>query len=278
MEIILAKTAGFCMGVKRAMKIAFETAKKCNSQVYTCGPLIHNPQAVEMLQQHGVQNIEDWQSIKNGTLIIRAHGMPADQIAAMKKSGLEIVDATCPHVVTSQQQIEKYSREGFFIVIVGDKKHPEILSLQSFANYKNFAVISDLQETKQIELPEKVMVIAQTTYNAKDFEEIALALKNKAKQIEICNSICLATSKRQKEIMDLAGKVDAVIVVGGKKSANTKRLAEIAKKLCKLTFHIETEEELETAKLISCKKIAVTAGASTPDFITEKVINFLKKL
>jgi 4-hydroxy-3-methylbut-2-enyl diphosphate reductase len=278
MEIILAKTAGFCMGVKRAIKIACETAEQCTGKVFTCGPLIHNPQAVEMLRRHGVQNIDDWQSINQGTIIIRAHGMPADQIEAMQNSGLEIVDATCPHVVTSQRQIKKYSRDGFFIVIVGDKKHPEILSLQSFASNNNFVVISDIKEAMLTQLPEKIMVIAQTTYNAKDFEEISQVLKSKSDRIEICNSICLATSKRQKEIMELAEKVDAVIVVGGYKSANTRRLAEIAQKLCKLTFHIETENELEAVKLKNCKTIAVTAGASTPDFITEKVIDTLNNL
>lgn len=277
MEIILAKTAGFCMGVKRAMQLALQTSGLMSEKVYTCGPLIHNPQAVAFLKDHGVESLSDWRVIDRGTIIIRAHGMPIGEIDEMKRRGLGIVDATCPHVVTSQKQIKKYSSEGFFIIIVGDKDHPEILSLQSFAGTNNFQLISSLEEASSIALADKIMIIAQTTFNAEEFKLISDTLFARAKEAIICNSICQATSERQEEVKKLATHVDAVIVVGGKSSANTRRLAEIAASMCNRTYHIETEKELEKINFRNVNRVAITAGASTPDFITEKVIDFLKK-
>lgn len=274
-NIILAKTSGFCMGVKRAMKLAIETAQKTDSKVYTCGPLIHNPQAIEYLREQGVETSLDWQKIQNGTLIIRAHGMPLTNIKEIEAKGLNIVDATCPHVKTSQKQIQKYSDLGYFIYIIGDQSHPEILSLQSFA--KNFEVISNLESAKKVTHKNKIMVISQTTFNADEYKEISDVLKEKADEAIICNSICQATSLRQNEIKELAAKADAVVIVGGKNSANTKRLAQIASEICSNTKHIETEAELNLKDFESCQTIAVSAGASTPDFITNRVIEFLEK-
>lgn len=276
MKIVLAKTSGFCMGVKRAMQLALDTAGKNPGRVYTCGPLIHNPQAVEFLRINGVAAITDWQEIETGTIIIRAHGMPAGSIEAMQKKGLDTVDATCPHVVTSQRQIKKYSNEDYFIYIIGDPHHPEIQSLQSFA--RNFAVISSLEEAQTVAQQSRIMVIAQTTFNDAQFNQIATLLKEKAKEAVICNSICQATSERQAEIKELAAAADAVVIVGGKSSANTRRLAEIAAAICPATFHVETVEELNRGDFAGTQNVVVSAGASTPDFITNKVIDFLKSI
>lgn len=276
MNIVLAKTSGFCMGVKRAMQLALDTASKHPGQVFTCGPLIHNPQAVEFLRNNGVAAIIDWRQIRAGTIIIRAHGMPSGSIEEMQKQGLHTVDATCPHVVTSQRQIKKYSSEGYFIYIVGDPHHPEIQSLQSFA--RNYAVISSFDETLTVAQHSKIMVIAQTTFNDAQFTRIAMQLKEKSKEAVICNSICQATSERQAEIKKLAADADAVIIVGGKSSANTRRLAEIAAALCPATFHVETVDELNPGDFIAKENVVVSAGASTPDFITNKVIDFLKSI
>jgi 4-hydroxy-3-methylbut-2-enyl diphosphate reductase len=273
MEIILAGTAGFCMGVKRAMQLALQTAKAFGKKVYTCGPLIHNPQAVEFLQKNGVESLENWHEIDSGTIIIRAHGMPADEIEKMKQMGLGIIDATCPHVVTSQKKIKQYCEQGYFIVIIGDKNHPEILSLQSFAPDR-CRVISSKEEANSLQLAQKVMVIAQTTFNENEFKKIAEIFDHEPNII--CNSICQATSERQQEIQELAVHVDVVVVVGGKASANTRRLAEIAAEYCNRTYHVETEKELEKFNFRNVNRVAVTAGASTPDFITQKVIEFLK--
>ncbi len=274
MKIILAKTSGFCMGVKRAMQLSLSTAEKHPGEVFTCGPLIHNPQAIQYLGEHGVETINDWQNIQSGTIIIRAHGMPKQSLLLMREKGLNIVDATCPHVVTSQKQIEKYSNLGFFIFIIGDPMHPEILSLQSFAS--DFSIISSKEQALTAGHFPKAMIIAQTTFNADEFNEVSVILKEKGKEVVICNSICRATSDRQNEIKMLAGDADAVIIVGGKSSANTRRLAEIANSLCPLTLHVETENELRVQQFLGAEKIVISAGASTPDFITDRVIAFIK--
>ncbi len=274
--IKLAKTSGFCMGVKRAMQIAIETATNSESKVYTCGPLIHNPQAIDYLKQQGVETSLDWRQIKEGTVIIRAHGMPLENIKEIENKGLKTVDATCPHVKISQKQIKKYSDLGYFIFIIGDHDHPEILSLQSFA--KEFEVINNLEAAKAVSHKNKIMIISQTTFNADEYLKISEILKEKAEESVICNSICQATSLRQNEIKELASKADAVVIVGGKSSANTKRLAQIASEICTNTKHVETEAELKAEDFVNCKQIAVSAGASTPDFITQKVIDFLEKI
>lgn len=276
MDIIIARTAGFCMGVKRAINLALETSSK-KSNVYTCGPLIHNPQAVEHLKDHGINSINDVTKILKGTLIIRAHGMPKNTIESALNNNIEVVDATCPHVLTSQKEIAKYSSLGWFIAIIGDKNHPEILSLQSFAP-NNHVVISTIKEAISFDWPEKVMVIAQTTFSIPEYDKISVAISNNAREVKICNSICKATFERQNEILELAQKADAVIVVGGKDSANTRRLAQISYELCKKTYHIETAQEINPEMLHSVKVIAVTAGASTPDFIMNEVLEKLQSL
>ncbi|MDD3000871.1 MAG: 4-hydroxy-3-methylbut-2-enyl diphosphate reductase [Candidatus Riflebacteria bacterium] len=277
MKIIRANTSGFCMGVKRAMQMAIETAKKTNETVYTLGPLIHNPQAIAYLKDNGVGMISDLQSVQPGnTIIIRAHGVPVENLETLKNKKAQIIDATCPHVVTSQKQIKNYSDKGYHIIIVGDPEHPEIRSLQSFA--KSCSVIKDYKTALKITNLEKIMVIAQTTYNAAEFEKISKMLKEKSENAVICNSICMATSERQAEIKKLAAESDAVIIVGGKNSANTGRLAEIASEYCSNVKHIETEDELNAPDYKNCKTIVVSAGASTPDFITDKVINWLESL
>lgn len=264
------------MGVKRAMQIALQTAARTPERVFTCGPLIHNPQAVEHLRQNGVGIVKDWHTVQNGTIIIRAHGMPADQIREIAAQGLGIVDATCPHVVTSQRQIKKYSDLGYHIFIIGDPDHPEILSLQSFAASQE--VIATEHQASQVEMRPKIMIIGQTTFNEDEFNRIAATLKSRANEAVICDSICQATSERQQEIRQLAADADAVVIVGGKASANTRRLAEIAASLCTRTFHIETEDELDLSDFADCQTVVVSAGASTPDFITQKVMNFLGRL
>lgn len=275
-SIKLAKTSGFCMGVKRAMQLALETAQTTKEPVYTCGPLIHNPQAIDYLKEHGVETSNDWRSITNGTVIVRAHGMPVSETDEMLSKGLKTVDATCPHVKTSQKQIKKYSNLGYFIFIIGDKDHPEILSLQSFAS--EFQVLGNIEMAKSAPSKEKIMVISQTTFNVDEYKAISDVLREKAKEIVVCNSICQATSLRQNEIKQLASEADAVVIVGGKSSANTRRLAQIAAEICSNTKHVETEKELNREDFKDCQTIAVSAGASTPDFITNKVIEFLQNL
>lgn len=258
------------------MNLALQTAKSASGPVYSCGPLIHNPQAVEMLKNNGVVTLDDFTDITSGTLIIRAHGMPVDDIRMLNAQGCKVVDATCPHVLTSQKQIKKYSELGYFICIVGDPEHPEILSLQSFAT-NGYFVISNKEDALNFKFPDKTMVIAQTTFNSEEFNQIARIIKSQVTGTIICDSICKATFDRQHEITELAKDADMVIVVGGKQSANTRRLAEIALAICPKTLHIETAEELTTTSFAGVERVVITAGASTPDFITQAVLNYLNK-
>ena len=202
--------------------------------------------------------------------------MPKEDIEEIEAKGLRTVDATCPHVKTSQKQIKKYSDLDYTIFIIGDKDHPEILSLQSFA--KNYQVIGSVESANSVLPQNKIMIISQTTFNGDEYKRIADVLKSKSNESIVCNSICQATSLRQNEIKELASEADAVVIVGGKSSANTKRLAQIASEICPNTRQVETEEELKIEDFKNCKIIAVSAGASTPDFITNRVIDFLKSI
>ena len=276
MNVIKAKTSGFCMGVKRAMQLALETAKETKGQVFTLGSLIHNPQAIEHLKDNGVETLPSDVKVDFGTIIIRAHGIPLNELNDLKKKNIKIVDATCPHVLTSQKQIKKFSDEGWHIVIVGDPNHPEIKSLQSYA--KSCTILKDINEANSFICSNKIMVISQTTYNSENYKSIAELLKTKSKEIHVCNSICMATNERQKEIRELAKNADAVVIVGGMESANTRRLAQIASEYCNNVQHVETVDSLNTKQLNKCKCVVVSAGASTPDFITDKIIEYLKSI
>ncbi len=276
MKIVLAKTAGFCMGVKRAVQIALETARG-TEDIFTCGPLIHNPQAVETLREKGIVPLPDDIDPDHGILLIRAHGMPADRIARLREKGLQIIDATCPHVVSSQDRIRKFSEEGYTILIVGDREHPEILSLQSFA-VGPCEIISSLAEARAFAGTPRAMVIAQTTFNAAEYQAICTELAGKVPQYKVFQSICKATSRRQDEVQHLAATCDAVVVVGGRNSANTRRLAEIAAAAGKPAFHVETAAELPLAEFAAFAAVGVTAGASTPDWVTQEVIDRLQAL
>jgi len=276
MKILLAKTAGFCMGVKRAVQIALETADG-QEEIFTCGPLIHNPQAVETLRGKGVEPLPDEIDPDHGILLIRAHGMPADRIARLRDKCLHIVDATCPHVVSSQRRIKQYSKNGYTIIIVGDKDHPEIVSLQSFAE-GTCQVISSIAEAKNHPGSDMAMVVAQTTFNAEEYDWICDLLSKKIGKYKVFQSICKATSKRQEEVQQLARTCDAVVVVGGRNSANTRRLVEIVNASGKPAYHVETAAELPLPEFHAFETVGVTAGASTPDWVTQEVINLLESL
>jgi (E)-4-hydroxy-3-methyl-but-2-enyl pyrophosphate reductase len=278
-EIILAQTSGFCMGVKKAIQMALDSRAGQNSDIYTIGQLIHNNQVIEWLYERGIKVVEDISQLKAGdTIVVRAHGMPRNILESLRKNGVKIVDATCPHVTASQKKIDKYSQEGYFIIIVGDKNHAEVKGLESFTDGKNYVVISslkDIDNLPEIDLP--ICLIAQTTFSRKLYKEISAILTEKyGNKLKVFNSICFATENRQNELLQLGREADAIIVVGGKHSSNTKRLAEIGESLGKPTFHIETASELGNVDLSSYQKIVVTAGASTPDWITESIIVYIE--
>jgi 4-hydroxy-3-methylbut-2-enyl diphosphate reductase len=285
-RVKLAKTAGFCMGVRRAMDMALEAILKKNGSLYTYGPLIHNPQVLQILKDKGLKTLEakdiattlsQSPNEKLVTVIIRAHGLPPEEYQKIKNVGVNILNATCPHVGKVQGIIKRYAAKGYNIIILGEKDHAEVIGLLGFAQGRGY-IINSLAEVDKLPAMEKVCLVAQTTQDEKKFAELAAAVRHKFPGAEIFNTICESTRRRQREVMDLAHKVQAMVVVGGKGSGNTRRLAKIAEETGIPTFHVETEEELDLKKLSQFSEIGVTAGASTPNWLILKVVERLKSL
>lgn len=268
LEVILADYLGFCYGVKRAIKIARENAAPDGSAC-TLGPIIHNPQMVERLKEEGVGTISSLDDMKRGRVIIRSHGVGPETYARAEAMGLECVDATCPHVKKAQLSAKELAEEGRFVVIVGEKEHPEVQSIVQWAG-GSVAVVETVAEAAAVLSVPKLGIVSQTTFSGGRFREIVSALLDKSRDIRVMRTICTATDQRQHAARELASKVDVMIVIGGKNSANTTRLAQLCAKTCR-TYHIETAEELQLAWFDNIEKIGITAGASTPDWIIKEV-------
>lgn len=277
MEITIAKTAGFCTGVQRAMNILLDTARVKKPPIYTLGPLIHNPQVIALLEQRGITPLLDPHLAPPGTIVIRAHGIPPDIRRTLKEKGFKICDATCPHVAQVQSIVKSQSAKGYRVIIIGDKGHAEVLGILGFAKGQGI-IISSLPEVDALPQLEKVCVVAQTTQNSDDFQKISQKILIRFPQSKIFNTICTSTAQRQEEALRIAKEVEAMIIVGGKNSANTIRLAEMVSALPKPVFHIETAEELTINQIRQFDRIGVTAGASTPNWIIEDVIEKLNSL
>ena len=268
LEVILADYLGFCYGVKRAIKIARENAAPDGSAC-TLGPIIHNPQMVERLKDEGIGTIDCLDDLKRGKVIIRSHGVGPETYEKAEAMGLECVDATCPHVKKAQLSAKELAEEGRFVVIVGEKEHPEVHSIVQWAG-GNVAVIETVAEAASVPNVSRLGIISQTTFSGERFREIVSALLDKSRDIRVMRTICTATDQRQRAARELASKVDVMLVIGGKNSANTTRLAQLCAKICR-TYHIETAEELRPAWFDNIEKIGITAGASTPDWIIKEV-------
>ena len=268
LEVILADYLGFCYGVKRAIKIARENAAPDGSAC-TLGPIIHNPQMVERLKEEGVGAIDRLDDLKRGKVIIRSHGVGPETYERAEAMGLECVDATCPHVKKAQLSAKELAEEGRFVVIVGEKEHPEVHSIVQWAG-GNVAVIETVAEAAFLPNASRLGIISQTTFSGERFQEIVSALLDKSRDIRVMRTICTATEQRQRAARELASKVDVMLVIGGNNSANTTRLAQLCAKICR-TYHIETAEELRPAWFDNIEKIGITAGASTPDWIIKEV-------
>jgi (E)-4-hydroxy-3-methyl-but-2-enyl pyrophosphate reductase len=277
LRIILAKTAGFCMGVKRAMEEVLDIARHTKGPLYTYGPLIHNRQAVEMLESRGIEARTDFQGREQGTVLLRTHGVPPDIVQDLRDCGLTVEDGTCPHVLRGQRSIARRSAEGYHVVIVGDRDHDEVVGLAGHAR-NGCDIIATVEEARTVPLAGKVLVVAQTTFEEALFRQIAQILKERHRDVEVVESICNATSERQAEARELASRVDAMVVVGGYHSANTCRLAEIAESTGTPTFHVETAADLDAEKLAAYQTVGVTAGASTPSWTTSTVIDKLRSI
>ena len=276
MEIKLAKTAGFCMGVRRAVDIVLEIAQhETSRRIYTYGPLIHNPQTIELLKNRGVKPIENIEEIKdrgNAILIIRAHGIAPDERKKIKESGVEIIDATCPKVGYVQSIIKKHAALDYTVVIVGDKDHPEVDGLLGYTGGRGI-ILATLADVDKLSSINKICVVAQTTQNSDNYSKIVEKIKSIYPQAIVFNTICSSTEQQQAEVIALAGEMDAMFIVGGKNSANTRRLADLAQKQQKPSFHIETPSEMENINFDPYNRIGVSAGASTPNWIIDRVMD-----
>jgi 4-hydroxy-3-methylbut-2-enyl diphosphate reductase len=270
-EIIVkrSRVLGFCMGVRRAMRIVEDLmASEKSGPVCTIGPLIHNQQVLAELESKGVHRIDDPLDAVSGTVVIRAHGLPPSERGVLEGRGLKIIDATCPRVITSQRTVAEYSEKGYQVVIIGDRDHGEVKGLAGFASA--CAVVQSRAEAERFSFSGKTVVIAQTTLRPEDYADICSIIKVKDPDVEIVMSICSATRERQESLFELLKDVDALVVVGGKNSANTVRLFEIAKNSGKPSWHIEVPEELPE-EIWNYRSIGLTAGASTPDWLIDAV-------
>lgn len=275
MEIILAKAAGFCFGVKRATNMAFQEAEGGGSDTYTLGPIIHNPQMVDKLSSAGVGMKKDIEDINHGTVIIRSHGVTLQEIKRAREKGLRIVDATCPFVKKAQDLTDTLREQAYFVIIVGDEEHPEVKSIISYGG-KDVMVIDSPEKAKALPKKKKIGIVAQTTQSFDNFKAIVNEFIGKTGELRVFNTICGATAIRQDQSSDIAGEVDCMIVVGGYSSANTKRLAEICLDIQQNTHHIETAEELDPVWFKGINKVGVTAGASTPEWVINEVIEQIR--
>lgn len=272
MEIILAKTAGFCFGVKRAVEKVYENTQK--EHVYTYGPIIHNETVVSDFEKQGVSVIEESSDIskfEKGTVVIRAHGVEKNVYEDLKAEGMEIVDATCPFVLKIHKIVKEESEAGNTIIIIGNENHPEVRGIKSWAGDKSY-VIGSVLEAENFNLDVKnLVIVSQTTFNYKKFQEIVEIFEKKRYDIRCLNTICNATEERQTEAREIAKKVDAMIVIGGKNSSNTQKLFEICKEECDNTYYIQTADDMDFSTIRGMQKIGITAGASTPKKIIEEV-------
>ena len=268
MEVILAEHLGFCYGVKRAIEIARQNASTDGTSS-TLGPIIHNPQMVERLKNEGVGTVSSLDEMEDGLVIIRSHGVGPKVYEKAESRGLELVDATCPHVKKAQLSAKLLSEEGYTVVIVGEKNHPEVKSIFEWTE-QNAYIIETEAEVDALPSIGKLGIVSQTTFSGEKFRSIVSCLLEKSREIKILRTICTATDLRQASALELAKKVDVMIVVGGKNSANTTRLAQLCAKECQ-TYHIETAAELQDEWFDKIKKIGITAGASTPDWIIKEV-------
>lgn len=276
MEIILARNAGFCFGVKRATQIAFEAAGRAKEGTYTLGPIIHSPQVVSRLEDMGVRVLRDVSSIESGTIIIRSHGVTAEEMEQAVAKELEVVDATCPFVKKAQGYVKDLSGEGYDVIVLGDADHPEVEGIVSYAAGR-VHVVATPEDVDALPRMKKIGIVAQTTQSLEKLQSIVAEALLKGTEIRVYNTICDATSVRQDEARDLAARVDCMVVIGGFNSANTRRLAEICHEIQVNTHHIESKEQLEAGWFRGVGRVGVTAGASTPKWLIDEVIERIRE-
>ena len=275
MKIEKARSYGFCFGVKRAVEIAEES-----KDAVTLGPLIHNPLEIERLaKNYNVKYIDTLEDIDENIkrVIVRTHGIPKEKLKKLKEKNVEIIDATCPFVKKPQEIVEEMSKRGYDIVIFGDKNHPEIQGVMSYSIHNRVYVVLTPKELKNIKLKEHIATVAQTTRKIENYLEIADYLIKNYKEVRVFNTICNATFENQDAVKELAKKADIMIIIGGKNSSNTKQLYNIAKEFCE-SYLVESEEELKKEWFDGKAHCGISAGASTPEWLVEKIISKIKEM
>ncbi len=282
MQVELAKTAGFCFGVKRAVETVYqEIEKNDGDRIFTYGPIIHNDEVIADLKRQGVEvlnTLEELKRLAGGTVIIRSHGVPEAVCRLLEDKGIRYVDATCPFVKKIHQIVQKESRNGAHVVIIGNSAHPEVTGIQGWAAGP-VDIIQNAEEAEAFSLEnegQKVCVVSQTTFNYNKFQELVEIITKKGYDIIVLNTICNATKERQEEASGIASRVGAMIVIGDKKSSNTQKLFEICSNACENTYYIQTLGDLNVNQLRSVESVGITAGASTPYKIIEEVQNYVR--
>ncbi len=279
MEVVLAECAGFCFGVKRAVDTVYEQVKK-GKTIYTYGPIVHNEEVVRSLEEQGVKVLESEEglrSLKEGSVIIRAHGVPPGIYDILEQKGLECIDATCPFVKRIHQIVADASREGQHIVIAGNGGHPEVEGIRSRCSGA-VSVLESVEEAARFQPPEgkRLCLVAQTTFNYNKFQSIVEIFEKKGYNVIVVNTICNATEERQRSARVLAAKADVMIVIGGKHSSNTRKLYEICSRECADTYYIQTLDDLHLELPKAVRLVGITAGASTPNKLIEEVQNYVR--
>jgi 4-hydroxy-3-methylbut-2-enyl diphosphate reductase len=280
MKLVIARMSGFCMGVRRAVEMALDVPSTHAGPFCTYGPLIHNPQVLELLDGKGITALDAIPEKGEGTVLIRAHGVPPQLKKQLKAAGFNVIDATCPRVVRVQSIIRKHARQGYAVIIIGDKDHPEVIGLRGYAG-DNGHVAGSLASLEALPVFDKAIIVAQTTQNTLEYQSIRQWAERFRPGYKVFDTICDSTDQRQAEVKRLSEAVDAVIVVGGRESGNTQRLYEIAKLSGKPAFHVESEADLagiDFDQLEAARSIGITAGASTPNWVIRKVYITLESL
>ena len=279
MNVELAKTAGFCFGVKRAVDTVYQQIEQYRGKkIFTYGPIIHNEEVIKDLRSHGVEVLNDEEELKTAdadVVVIRSHGVAKYIYDILEERGITCVDATCPFVKKIHKIVAEKSAEGSYIVIVGNGEHPEVQGIRGWAG-EQVTVVQTPEDAERFELPDKdqkVCIVAQTTFNYNKFKELVEIISKKRYDIVVLNTICNATKERQNEARQIAARVDAMVVIGDKRSSNTQKLFEICKEECLNTYYIQTLDDLDINQLRSVESVGITAGASTPNKIIEEVQN-----
>lgn len=277
MEIMVAEPKGFCFGVKRSIDMVEKAIAEGKKNIQIFGPIVHNPQQIKLLEEKGVKMVNTIEEIQPGTIFVRAHGVSPDVFKKIKeKAGVvEVIDATCPFVKVEQEYARKLAEEGYQVIIIGEKNHPEALGAQGYA--PGSIIVGSVEEARALKEMPKIGAVVQTTLEPEAVDDIVAELYYKAKEVRVFNTICQSTKMRQPAARKIAEQADIMIVVGGKNSGNTRRLAEVCSRI-KPTYHIETAAELKEEWFKGVNKVGISAGASTPEFIIDEVIEAIKKL